>query len=98
MYLTAISDLHTRSVLNWDICNMMSAEWCMKVLIETIEKYVAPSIFNADQGTQYTSKSHTNALKNNNEKIAVDGKDRAIDNLFIERLWRTVKFENIYLQ
>ena len=98
MYLTAIIDLHTRYVLNWDISNTMSAEWCTKVLNETIEKYGAPSIFNTDQGSQYTSEIHTKALKDNNVKISMDGKGRAIDNIFIERLWRTVKYENVYLQ
>ena len=98
MYLTAIIDLHTRYVLNWDISNTMSAEWCTKVLNETIEKYGAPSIFNTDQGSQYTSEIHTKALKDNNIKISMDGKGRAIDYIFIERLWRTVKYENVYLQ
>lgn len=98
MYLTAIIDLHTRCVLNWDISNTMDAPWCTKVLEETIEKYGTPEIFNTDQGSQYTSQIHINMLKDNNIKISMDGKGRAIDNIFIERLWRTVKYENIYLQ
>ena len=98
MYLTAIIDLHTRYVLNWDISNTMSAEWCAKILSETIEKHGAPEIFNTDQGSQYTSEIHTKVLKNNDIKISMDGKGRAIDNIFIERLWRSVKYENVYLQ
>lgn len=98
MYLTAIIDLHTRYVLNWDISNTMSSEWCSKILSETIQKYGIPEIFNTDQGSQYTSETHTNVLNKNNIKISMDGKGRAIDNIFIERLWRTVKYENVYLQ
>jgi putative transposase len=98
MYLTAIIDLHTRCVLNWDISNTMNAEWCAKILSETIEKHGTPEIFNTDQGSQYTSDIHTNVLKTNDIKISMDGKGRAIDNIFIERLWRSVKYENVYLQ
>lgn len=98
MYLIAIIDLHTRMVLNWEISNSMNAEWCAKMLEETIEKYGKPEIFNTDQGSQYTSDIHTNALKDNDIKISMDGKGRAIDNIFIERLWRSVKYENVYLQ
>lgn len=98
MYLTAIIDLHTRFVLNWDLSNTMSTEWCTGVLQETIAKYGVPEIFNTDQGSQYTSEIHTQTLLENGIKISMDGKGRAIDNIFIERLWRTVKYENIYLQ
>lgn len=98
MYLTAIIDLHTRCVLNWDISNTMDAGWCAKVLSETIEKYGKSEIFNTDQGSQYTSKEHIKILEHNKIKISMDGKGRAIDNIFIERLWRTVKYENVYLQ
>ena len=76
----------------------MSAEWCAKMLEETIEKYGKPEIFNTDQGSQYTSNIHTKVLKDNEIKISMDGKGRAIDNIFIERLWRSVKYENVYLQ
>ena len=76
----------------------MSAEWCTKVLNETIVKHGVSSIFNTDQGSQYTSEIHTKALKDNNVKISMDGKGRAIDNIFIERLGITVKYENLYLQ
>lgn len=98
MYLTTIIDLHTRFVLNWSVSNTMGAEWCGEVLQETIDKYGTPEIFNTDQGSQYTSEVHTNVLLNNGIKISMDIKDRAIDNIFKERLWRTVKYENVYLQ
>ncbi len=98
MYLTAIIDLHTRYVLNWDISNTMSAQWCAKILSETIEKHGCPEIFNTDQGSQYTSEVHTKVLQDNDIKISMDGKGRAIDNIFIERLWRSVKYEDVYLQ
>ena len=76
----------------------MVAEWCSKVLNETIEKHGAPAIFNIDQDSQHTSEIFTKALKYNNVKIPMNGKGRALDNIFIERLWRTVKYENVYLQ
>lgn len=98
MYLCAIIDLHTRFVLNWSVNNIMSAEWCTEVLQETIDKYGTPEIFNTDQGSQYTSDCHIKTLTDNNIKISMDGKGRAIDNIFIERLWRSVKYENVYLQ
>lgn len=98
MYLCAILDLKTRFVLNWSINNTMTAEWCAEVLQETIDKYGVPEIFNTDQGCQYTSEIHTKILIDNNIKISMDGRGRAIDNIFVERLWRTVKYENIYLK
>ena len=98
MYLTAIIDLKTRFVLNWSVNNTMSAEWCASVLQETIDKYGCPEIFNTDQGSQYTSDTHVKILTDNEINISMDGKGRAIDNIFIERLWRTVKYENVYLQ
>ena len=98
MYLTAIVDLHTRYVLNWSVSNSMNADWCAELLKETIDKYGKPEIFNTDQGSQYTSNVHTSVLLDNQIKISMDGKGRAIDNIFVERLWRTVKYEDVYLQ
>ena len=98
MYLTAIIDLHSRYILNWSLSNSMNADWCAELLEETIEKHGKPEIFNTDQGSQYTSEVHTKVLLFNEIKISMDGKGRAIDNIFIERLWRTVKYENVYLQ
>ena len=98
MYLTAILDLHTRYVLNWSVSNTMSAHWCADLLDETIKKHVKHEIFNTDQGSQYTSEAHIKVLSSNGIQISMDGKGRAIDNIFVERLWRTVKYENVYLQ
>jgi putative transposase len=98
MYLTAILDLHTRYVLNWSVSNTMSANWCADLLDETIKKHGKPEIFNTDQGSQYTSEAHIKVLVDNGIQISMDGKGRAIDNIFVERLWRTVKYEDVYLQ
>ena len=97
LYLTAVIDLYSRKVVNWALSNTMSAQWCTNVVQEAIEKYGKPEIFNTDQGVQYTSSVFINMLKTNEIKISMDGKGRAIDNIFIERLWRTVKYEHIYL-
>ncbi|MGO3806896.1 MAG: IS3 family transposase [Sphingobacterium sp.] len=98
MYLCAIMDLHTRCVLNWSVSNSMSADWCAQVLQQTIDQHGTPEIFNTDQGSQYTSDIHIKVLKDNNIKISMDGRGRAIDNIFIERLWRSVKYEDVYLR
>jgi putative transposase len=97
MYLTAVIDLYSRKVLSWAVSNTMTAEWCVKVLEQAIKKYGKPEIFNTDQGVQYTSDVFIETLKTNDIQISMDGKGRAIDNIFVERLWRTVKYENIYL-
>jgi len=97
LYLTAVIDLYSRKVLNWSLSNTMSAEWCTNVVQEAIDMYGCPLIFNTDQGVQYTSDLFISMLKKNNIQISMDGKGRAIDNIFIERLWRTVKYEHIYL-
>lgn len=97
MYLCAIIDLHSRFVVNWSISNTMTKEWCVEAVNEAINKYGAPKIFNTDQGTQFTSELFTENLKNHGIAISMDGKGRAIDNVFIERLWRSVKYENVYL-
>jgi putative transposase len=97
LYLTAVIDLYSRKVLNWSLSNTMSAEWCTKVVQEAVEMYGKPDIFNTDQGVQYTSELFISMLKKNEIQISMDGKGRAIDNIFIERLWRTVKYEDVYL-
>lgn len=97
MYLTAIIDLHSRYVVHWSLSNTMSAEWCAEVLKEAIGKHGVPEIFNSDQGSQFTSEVFINTLLDSNIKISMDGKGRALDNIFIERLWRSVKYENVYL-
>ena len=97
MYLMAVIDVHSRYVLNWSISNSMEAAWCTQVVQQAIEKYGNPEIFNTDQGSQFTSELFTEMLLGNNIKISMDGKGRATDNIYIERLWRNVKQENIYL-
>lgn len=97
MYLIAIIDLYSRYVLNWALSNTMEAEWCADVLSDTIKQYGKPEIFNTDQGSQFTSDTFTGVLKDNKIQISMDGKGRATDNIFIERLWRTVKYDDIYL-
>lgn len=97
IYLIAIIDLHSRYVLNWSLSNTMEAEWCTSILEEAVEKYGFPEIVNTDQGSQFTSDSFTNFFRDKTTKLSMDGKGRATDNAFIERLWRSVKYEKIYL-
>lgn len=97
MYLLAIIDLYSRYVINWSISNTMSSSWCSEVLKEALIENRKPEIFNTDQGSQFTCDLFTNVLKENGIKISMDSKGRASDNIFIERLWRSVKYENIYM-
>jgi putative transposase len=97
MYLTAIIDAYSRFVVGWNISNSLTAENCMSVLTSAIDKYGQPVIVNSDQGSQFTSALWTEYLDNENIKISMDGKGRALDNIFIERLWRTVKQDYIYI-
>ena len=97
MYLCAVIDLHTRFVVNWSLSNTMTAEWCKQVAEEAMETHGSPEIFNTDQGAQFTSDVFTGLLKAREIQISMDGKGRAIDNIFIERLWRSVKYEYVYL-
>lgn len=97
MYLVAIIDLFSRYVVNWSISNSMDAEWCAEVLKEAIAQHGTPEIFNTDQGSQFTSLKFTDVLKANGVAISMDGKGRAIDNVFIERLWRSVKTEYVHI-
>jgi len=96
MYLCAIIDLHTRYVINWSLSNTMTAQWCREVVEEAINTHGRPEIINSDQGSQFTSFEYT-SLFDEQMKISMDGKGRAIDNIFIERLWKSVKYECIYL-
>ena len=97
MYLVAIIDLHSRYVLNWSVSNSMDAQWCKETLEEAIDVHGHPEIINTDQGSQFTSEIFTHSVLSRNIKLSMDGKGRAIDNVFIERLWRSVKYESIYL-
>lgn len=97
-YLVAIIDIKSRYVVGWSISNTMDAEWCRDLMQECIDKYGAPEIVNTDQGSQFTSEIFTSYLLEQEVKISMDGKGRALDNIFIERLWRSVKYEDIYLK
>ena len=97
MYLVAIIDVYSRFVVGWGLSNSQGDEFCIEVLKEAIKRYGKPEIFNSDQGVQFTCKEFIEELSKNDIKISMDGKGRAIDNIFIERLWRSVKYENIYL-
>ena len=94
MYLMAIIDLYSRYVLEWSVSNTMEAEWCRQTLQKAINKYGKPGIFNTDQGSHL----FVSVLLANGIQPSMDGKGRAIDNIFVERLWRSVKYEDIYLK
>lgn len=99
MFLVAVMDWHSRYVLSWKLSNTMPVDFCKSCLQEAIDNYGAPKIFNSDQGSQFTSEKFTNIWQENNLKevqISMDGKGRATDNAFIERVWRSVKQEKIY--
>ncbi len=98
MYLVAIMDWGTRKVLSWRLSNTLDTRFCVEALKEALFKYGAPEIFNSDQGCQFTSEAFTSVLKQWNVRISMDGKGRFKDNIFIERLWRTLKYERIYLR
>jgi putative transposase len=97
VYLVAIMDWYSRKVLSWEVSNTMDDSFCVSALESAIRLYGCPEIFNSDQGSQFTGKAFTDVLKDNGVKISMDGKGRWVDNVFIERLWRSVKYENIYL-
>jgi putative transposase len=97
-YLVAIMDLASRKVLAWRLSNTLDTSFCIEAMEEAIRTYGTPEIFNTDQGSQFTSDDFTGRLKSHNIKISMDGKGRWIDNVFIERLWRSVKYQDIYLK
>jgi putative transposase len=97
MYLTAIIDLFSRYTVTWSLSNTMEAEWCKAVWNDAIALYGPPEILNTDQGSQFTSDVFTQAVLGTSTKLSMDGKGRATDNAFIERLWRSVKYEKLYL-
>jgi len=98
VYLVAIIDWYSRRVLSWRISNTMDTSFCIDCLEEAIKAYGVPEIFNTDQGAQFTSYAFTDVLIKNGVSISMDGRGRALDNIFVERLWRTVKYEEIYLK
>jgi putative transposase len=96
LYLVAIIDWYSRYVLSWKLSNTLDADFCVEALEEALRKG-RPEIFNTDQGSQFTGEEFTGMLKKHNIRISMDGKGSYNDNLFIERLWRTVKYEEVYL-
>ena len=97
MYLVAVMDWHSRKVLSWKLSNTLDAEFCVEALNQAIGRFGTPQIFNTDQGAQFTSKEFTSVLKDNDIAISMDGRGRVQDNIFIERLWWTLKHQHIYL-
>jgi len=97
VYLVAIMDWYSRKVLSWRLSNTLDAEFCVSALREALCTYGTPDIFNTDQGCQFTSECFVDVLKDANVKISMDGKGRWMDNVFIERLWRSLKYEEVYL-
>lgn len=97
MYLCAVIDHHTRFVVNWSVSNTMSAAWICETIKEAVDRHGKPGILNSDQGTQFTSREYINLLKDEQIQISMDGKGRAMDNIFVERLWRSLKYEYLYL-
>jgi putative transposase len=97
-YLVAIIDWYSRRVLSWRISNSMEASFCVDCLEDALSLYGKPDIFNSDQGSQFTSHPFISVLEREKIAISMDGRGRALDNIFVERLWRTVKYEDIYLK
>ena len=97
MYLTAIIDVHSRYIVGWGLSNSLEASESLKVVAEAIAKHGTPEILNSDQGSQFTCKAYVEYLKKENIKISMDGKGRCVDNIYIERFWRTLKYQHIYL-
>jgi len=97
-YLVAIIDWYSRKVLSWRISNSMEAVFCVDCLEDALRHHGKPAIFNSDQGSQFTSEAFTGVLQRNGIAISMDGRGRAFDNIFVERLWRSVKHEDVYLK
>ena len=97
MYLVAIIDWYSRYVLAWRLSNTLETTFCLEALDEALET-AKPMIFNTDQGSQFTSPAFTQRLENEEIQISMDGRGRALDNIFVERLWRSVKYEDIYIK
>lgn len=97
LYLVAIMEWRTRKVLSWRISNTLEADFCVEALNKALHKFGPPEIMNTDQGSQFTSFAWTDRLRRSGVRISMDGKGRFLDNIFIERLWRTLKYECVYL-
>jgi putative transposase len=98
VYLVAIIDLFSRKILSWRLSNTLDTEFCISAFEEAVHSYGEPAIFNSDQGSQFTSEAFTKKLIDRSIRISMDGKGRALDNVYIERFWRSLKYEDIYLK
>jgi putative transposase len=97
VYLVAIMDWYTRRVLSWRLSNTLDTSFCVDALEEALVRFGQPEIFNSDQGSQFTAEDFTKVLRARGIKISMDGKGRCLDNVFVERLWRSLKYEEVYL-
>jgi putative transposase len=97
LYLVAIMDWHSRRVLSWRLSNTMDSSFCVTALEEALRRFGKPEIFNTDQGAQFTAEAFTKPLRERGIAISMDGKGRCLDNVFVERLWRSLKYEEVYL-
>jgi len=97
MYLVVVMDWYSRRVLSWRLSNSMDTTFCVDALQEALRAHERPEIFNTDQGAQFTSEEFTTALRSRGIAISMDGKGRCLDNVFVERLWRSLKYEEVYL-
>ncbi len=97
MYLTAIIDVYSRKIKSWSLSNSMTKEWVCELVETAVSTHGKPEIINTDQGSQYTSELFVNHIKKNEIKRSMDGKGRALDNIYIERFWRSIKYEKIFL-
>jgi putative transposase len=97
MYMAAFIDVYSRKIVGWGISNSMSKQWCLDVLQDAIARHGKPEIINSDQGSQYTSFAWTNYLEKEGIKISMDSKGRATDNIWIERFWKSLKYNYVYL-
>jgi len=98
LYLVVIMDWYSRNVLAWRLSNTLDVGFCVEALEEALDRYGTPSIFNSDQGAQFTAADFTDVLKAHGVQISMDGKGRCMDNIFMERLWRSLKYEEVYLK
>ena len=98
IYLAAVIDWYSRKILSWRVSITLDVQFCLDAVQEAIDQYGAPEIFNTDQGSQFTSLAFTELLKANGIRISMDGKGCWRDNVFVERLWRTIKYEEVYLR
>jgi putative transposase len=98
VYLAAVVDWYTRRVLSWRLSITIDTTFCLEAVEEALARYGKPEIFNTDQGSQFTSQAFTGPLRDADVRISMDGRGRALDNVFVERLWRSVKYEEVYLK